>query len=669
MITARLNDLSVKTRLLAIVGLAFVGIALLALENYTTAHSLAERGDRMQLIALTETNLLGAIRLRVEQIHSNVNRAPSELDLEKLSAYRRQIDENLKSIHQKVGELAQCNPAAYGEKAAAFAVDLNAMSAQAQKVFRFAQNFSAGQANEALTVEYAKELKTVHEGLNRLTTLVRSRADAAAEELKATGGSAIRTAFFTAFIAFLLTIVPSLFLSRRISQQLGLLARATTAFANNDFSNTEVERIEGKDEIAAMAEALSVFKANSLRVRAMEDDLRMAKDAAESSSRAKSEFLANMSHEIRTPLNGVLGMAQSLASDGLPPDQQEKIDVILDSGELLTALLNDVLDFSKIEAGKLEIAPVCGDLKHTIERTRQLFQTRAEEKGLAIVVHYDPALPRHLVYDPVRVRQCVSNLLSNAIKFTDRGRIEISVSSQRDSDGSHLVSIAVSDTGMGINEEVLSRLFSVFTQADGATTRKFGGTGLGLAISRQLARLMGGDIGATSRKGVGSTFVLTFTGREAADEAPRRSEPARPRAPRSNIRGTRVLLTDDNATNRQVIQLFLAPHGCVITEATNGEEALAKLAAQPFDLVLLDAHMPVMDGTQTIAAIRSSAEPWSSLPVIALTADAMAGDREKYLALGMNDYITKPIDPRELMTRIHQVLNIDAETPRESKTS
>ena len=404
---------------------------------------------------------------------------------------------------------------------------------------------------------------------------------------------------------------------------------------------------------------------NLSRWKALEGELRAAKELAEAHSIAKSQFLANMSHEIRTPLNGVLGMAQALDADELSPPQKEKVGVILDSGKSLMALLNDVLDLTKIEAGKMEISATPGDFLHTMKRTRQLFQSTAEEKALDLLVRYDSNFPQRLSYDPTRVRQCVSNLVSNAIKFTAKGRVEISLSSRRLDTGDHMVVVEVSDTGIGMTDETVGKLFSVFTQADGATTRKFGGSGLGLVISRQLARMMGGDITVTSEPGKGSTFTFTFCAQEAAAATPspglslsRAAEPAR-----KSLRGLRVLLTDDNAINRQVIKLFLAPQGCDIVEATNGKEALDLLAQHTFDIVLLDVHMPVMDGKQTIQRMR--AEPrWSSLPVIALTADAMSGDRERYIALGMTDYLSKPVDQRELIAKMHHVKGLATEEAR-----
>ena len=392
--------------------------------------------------------------------------------------------------------------------------------------------------------------------------------------------------------------------------------------------------------------------------KTIEAELRKAKEAAEASSNAKSQFLANMSHEIRTPLNGVLGMAQALEGDGLTPPQKEKVNIILDSGKSLMALLNDVLDLTKIEAGKLEISNVPGDFLHTMKRTRQLFQSTAEDKGLDLFVRYDSNFPQRLSYDPTRVRQCVSNLLSNAIKFTAQGSVEVAISAKRQDDGQFLVAVDVNDTGIGMSEETTAKLFTVFTQADGATTRKFGGSGLGLAISRQLARMMGGDITVTSEEGRGSTFRLTFKAQEAAPAAATAPAAKTAEPSKRTLRGLRVLLTDDNAINRQVIKLFLAPQGCDIVEATNGKEALDKIAQNEFDIVLLDVHMPVMDGKEAIQRIRAS-DTWNALPVIALTADAMSGDREKYLALGMTDYVSKPVDQRELIAKMHHVLGLE----------
>lgn len=385
-----------------------------------------------------------------------------------------------------------------------------------------------------------------------------------------------------------------------------------------------------------------------------------AKSQAEAATVAKSNFLASMSHEIRTPLNGILGMAQVLASDTLSDSQRERVTVISDSGQTLMALLNDVLDISKIEAGKLEIACINGKLDQTIDRMRQLFLGRAEERGLWIKVEPRGEIPPTMLYDPIRVRQCVSNLLSNAIKFTECGGVTIGYGATPLPEGGWRVDISVTDTGIGMDEETSARLFAAFTQADASISRRFGGTGLGLAITRQLSRLMEGDVGVTSKPGEGSTFHLSFKAGPPEvgqnDESDDRLNAPAEDLKASTVLGARVLLVDDNPVNRQVVRLFTMQLAPKIVEATNGEEALARLAEQEFDIVLLDVHMPVMDGRETIKRIRASDQPWKDIPVIALTADAMTGDRERYLGMGMSDYISKPIDARELATRYVRLL-------------
>jgi len=386
-------------------------------------------------------------------------------------------------------------------------------------------------------------------------------------------------------------------------------------------------------------------------------EVEAARDSAEAATRAKSEFLANMSHEIRTPLNGILGMAQALESRHLDEATRDMVGAIRDSGGALMAILNDVLDLSKIEAGRLEVSPNDTGLLHTVQQVHRLFLTTASEKGVSLTLSGDTTATLRLRYDPVRVRQCLSNLVSNAVKFTRAGGVDINTSVAPAENGRARVTIMVTDTGIGMDEPTLARLFEAFTQADGSTTRQFGGTGLGLAISRKLARLMEGDIIARSVPGRGSAFTLTFLADAAQGEATEaKAKRATPSSDVVRLRGARVLLTDDNAINRQVVRLFLQPQGAILTEATNGREALDRLSSEPFDLVLLDVHMPVMDGVEAIRCIRASSEPWREIPVIALTADAMTGDRERLITMGMSGYVSKPIDQGELLSVISRIL-------------
>lgn len=389
-----------------------------------------------------------------------------------------------------------------------------------------------------------------------------------------------------------------------------------------------------------------------------QEEAQAASERAIAANEAKSVFIANVSHEIRTPLNGVLGIAKSLSAEGLPTEQAEKVQVILESGSSLRSLLDDILDLSKIEADKLGIEPVAADLRQVVGSVVSLFESRARDKGLMLTCAYWPNTPSTAQFDATRVRQCVANLVSNAIKYTDTGAVDVLVSAKPiDSAGGHEFSVAVSDTGIGLSADDAAQLFNQFSQVASESDRRMGGTGLGLAISRKLARLMNGDVTVSSTPGHGSTFTLTF--RAIATEAAEvNAPPVEIDASQSEaiVAHRRVLLVDDNQVNRQVARLFLEPYTTAITDAVNGQEALELLSQKSFDIVLLDIHMPVMDGAATIKQIRASDEDWSDIPVIALTADAMAGDCERYLAMGMDGYAPKPIDQRQLVGEMARLL-------------
>jgi len=387
--------------------------------------------------------------------------------------------------------------------------------------------------------------------------------------------------------------------------------------------------------------ALAAYVADAARaVRANARALEEARAQALQASRAKSAFLAMMSHELRTPMNGVLGMAHALTSTELSRKQSEYLDMIIQSGDGLMAILNDILDLSKIEAGKLELETVGFDVGQLGRHLHRLWSETAAAKGVELILDVAPGTPAWLSGDPTRVRQIMLNLISNALKFTQEGAVSIQIG-PRQGGG---VEIAVSDTGIGMTEDQQAKLFRTFSQGESSTTRRFGGTGLGLSISRQLVEMMRGEISVSSRPGEGSTFRVVLP--LAAAEAPAKDETA---GHIVSLEGRQILVVDDNTVNQTVARAILEAAGAVVTAAGDGQDGLDRLAEGDFDIVLMDVHMPVMDGLEALRRIRAGEAGRADIPVMALTADAMSGERERLIALGFDDAHPKPIQPADLM--------------------
>jgi signal transduction histidine kinase/ActR/RegA family two-component response regulator len=424
-----------------------------------------------------------------------------------------------------------------------------------------------------------------------------------------------------------------------------------TVSTHDDITEREIAAATLADRIAELTHARNSLESQKRELIATTEALSAAKNAAEAASRAKSDFLAMMSHEVRTPMAGMMGMIDLLAGTELDDEQRSLANIAHESAKSLLGVVNNILDFSKLESGNVTPESIPFSLKHSVAAVVNLMGPKARGKGLQLETAVSEEIPEYLNGDPSRIGQIMLNLVGNAIKFTERGSVRIEASHALLAEDQVSLRIRVIDSGPGIAPDVLASLFSPFTQADSSVSRRYGGTGLGLAICRQLCRIMGGDIGVESEPGRGSVFWFTLRCAPCAEPPMVAAPPLAPQNPVA-VSDLRILVAEDSPIIRTLISKLLARIGYQAKLVCNGAEALEAVQRGEYDLVLMDMQMPVMDGISATREIRNLPGPAREIPVIALTANALLGERESCLAAGMNAFLTKPIQPQALQAEI-----------------
>jgi len=479
-----------------------------------------------------------------------------------------------------------------------------------------------------------------HAGFPAATVLSRSKS-----EFSASTDSAFILILINAAMTIVLGVLISYWISSRLSKPIKALTIGARLYGEGNYEHRV--RVKSRDELGQLARAFNQMARDTVERQQAIKLATQQKQQAESADMAKSEFLANMSHEIRTPLNGIQGMTTVLMNSEIDVDTKDKLNVVWESAETLHRLVNDVLDLSKLDAGQVAIENIDFSIRELLQNQYLLWQERYEEKGLYLKIKMDERIPATLVGDPTRVRQILSNLINNSLKFTHSGGTTLKVHYDEELDQKLILRISIADTGIGFDTKVKRKLFDRFVQADSSTTRQYGGTGLGLAICKELVSAMGGKIEVSSKVGKGTVFTLNLCFAIAANQQHKATPVAKETLidqSNAQLKSLRILVAEDNRVNQLVIEAILTKKKMEVTLVNNGAEALEETQKSDYDLVLMDIQMPVMGGIEALQSIRNLPGKESKIPIIALTANAMTGDREQYLREGFDDYLEKPIN-------------------------
>ncbi len=470
-------------------------------------------------------------------------------------------------------------------------------------------------------------------------------------------------------VVVLVSAAISRFTTRLLARPLTRLQEGITAMENGRLAPIQVSHTG--DEIEFLGESFNrmiqsmaasqkqIAEHQELlekRIQERTAELERVMRAAQEANQAKSDFLANVSHELRTPMNGVIGMLDIVLGQKLAPEQTEQLETAQSCAYSLLALLNDILDLSKIEAGKMSLEKIPFSPRVVLDDCIKANLPKAASNNVELRSEVAPDVPPEIIGDPLRFRQILSNLISNAVKFTDRGTVVARIGGWFSPRGGHRIEFSVRDTGTGIPADKLLHIFDKFSQADGSVSRKYGGTGLGLAITKKLVEMHHGEIRVESKLGEGSTFVVTLPCATPEGGSPRVPELASANGNAAAPGLARILVVEDNPVNQRVVTAVLAKHGYALELAGDGREALSKLEhSGDFDLVLMDVQMPTLDGLEATRIIRRNPR-WRAIPILAMTAHAMTGDKERCLEAGMNGYISKPVQPEHLLNIVDEYL-------------